>query len=242
MLTGLRDAAGGSEVLPFVPMFYGTPSENLSEDDDGEVHKIAQGEGGEQGDPMMPLLYSLGQHRVLEAIDREMGANQHLMAFLDDIFFVTMPREVGEVFAVVQEKMWIHSCIRVHVGKTRAHNAGLWQCLSSILHIDPAQCEERVRDADCMPLSLGGVGSRSALRTRAPAFWASWSDCLPMIQARNPDVAAALVNELEGFPLTPVLGEAASIARELVGIQGFEPPSWRALAAGERPPDREPEV
>ena len=43
------------------------PSEYLWEDDDGEVHKIAQGEGGEQGDPMMPLLYSLGQHRALEA-------------------------------------------------------------------------------------------------------------------------------------------------------------------------------
>ena len=41
MLTGLRDVAGGSEVLPFVRMFYGTPSEYLSKDD-GEVHKIAQ--------------------------------------------------------------------------------------------------------------------------------------------------------------------------------------------------------
>ena len=120
-------------------------------------------------------------------------------------------------------------------GFARAHDAGLWQCLSSILHIDPAQCEETVRHAACMPLSLGGMGLRSALRTRALAFWASWSDCLPMIQART------LVNELEGFPLTPVLGEAASTARELVGVQGFEPPSWRALVAGERPPDREPE-
>ena len=84
-------------------------------------------------------------------------------------------------------------------------------------------------------------GLRSAFRTRVPAFWMSWSDCLPVIQARNPDVAAALVNELEGFPSTPTLGEAASSARELVGVQGFEPLSWRSLAAGERPPDREPE-
>ena len=75
------------------------------------------------------------------------------------------------------------------------------------------------------------VGLRSAFRTRVPA----------LIQARNPDVAAALVNELEGFPSTPTLGEAASSARELAGILGFEPPSWRSLAAGERPPDREPE-
>ena len=120
-LTALaRDVAGGSEVPPFVRMFYGTPSEYLWEDDDdGEVHKTTQGEGGEQGDHMMPLLHSLDQHRALEAIDREMGTNQHLMAFLDDIFFVTMPRTVGEVYAVVQENLWIHSCIRVHVGKTK---------------------------------------------------------------------------------------------------------------------------
>ena len=57
-------------------MFCGTPG--------GEVPKTAQGEGGEQGDPLMPLLHSFGQHRALEATDREMGANQHLMAFLDD--------------------------------------------------------------------------------------------------------------------------------------------------------------
>ena len=82
---------------------------------------IPQGQGGEQGNPMMPIFCSLGQHRTLEAVDREMGANQHLMAFLDDIFFVTMPREVGEVHAVAQEKLWIHSCIRV-VGKTKVWN------------------------------------------------------------------------------------------------------------------------
>ena len=105
-------------------------------------------------------------------------------------------------------------------GFARAHDAGLWQCLLSILHIDPAQCEATVRDAAGMPLSLEGLGLRSAIRSRVPAFWASWSDCLPMIQARNPDVAAALIIELEGFPMTPILGKAAPTARELVGVQG----------------------
>ena len=63
---------------------------------------------------MMPFLYSLGQHHALEAIDRAMGANQHLMAFLDDIFFVTMPREVGKCMPckrncasiLASESMW----------------------------------------------------------------------------------------------------------------------------------------
>ena len=48
-------------------MFYGRSSKYLWEMDNGEVHRIPQGEGGEQGDRMMLLLCSLGQHGVLEA-------------------------------------------------------------------------------------------------------------------------------------------------------------------------------
>ena len=29
-----------------------------------ETHEIMQGEGGEQGDPLMPMLYALGQHQA----------------------------------------------------------------------------------------------------------------------------------------------------------------------------------
>ena len=54
--------------VPFVAMFYGTASTYLWEDDEGTTHKIVQGEGGEQGDAMMPLLFSLGQHPALEAV------------------------------------------------------------------------------------------------------------------------------------------------------------------------------
>ena len=50
-------------------MFYGRSSEYLWEMDNGDMHRILQGEGGEQGDPMMPLLYSLGQHGTLEAVN-----------------------------------------------------------------------------------------------------------------------------------------------------------------------------
>ena len=49
MLSGLRHVEGGSSTLPFVRMFYGSPSENLWEDDAGKSHSIPQGEGGEQG-------------------------------------------------------------------------------------------------------------------------------------------------------------------------------------------------
>ena len=56
-----------------------------------------------------------------------------------------------------------------------------------------------------------------------------------MIRQRHPEVAAQLVDQLEGFPDTPVLQAASTAARSLHGVMGFEPPSWHALAAGVRP-------
>ena len=52
-------------LLPFVRMFYGRQSTYLWTDDAGATHRVLQGEGGEQGDPLMPALYSLGQHEGL---------------------------------------------------------------------------------------------------------------------------------------------------------------------------------
>ena len=88
------------------------------------------------------------------------------------------------------------------------HDAGLWRCLCSILQLDPAQADS-VRETATVLLSLGGLGLRSALRTRVPAFWASWADSLGMIHQRHPDVAAQLVHQLEGHPDTPSLQAAA---------------------------------
>ena len=48
----------GANALPFVRLFYGSPSAYLWEQDDGTVHTVEQGEGGEQGDALMPLLHA----------------------------------------------------------------------------------------------------------------------------------------------------------------------------------------
>ena len=53
MMRGLLDMEGGESVLLFVGQFYCRVSQNL--------WSTMQGEGGEQGDPLMPMLYSLGQ-------------------------------------------------------------------------------------------------------------------------------------------------------------------------------------
>ena len=42
--------------LPFGKQFYGSPSRYIWEDEKGFNHDILQGEGGEQGDPLMPTL------------------------------------------------------------------------------------------------------------------------------------------------------------------------------------------
>ena len=59
MMEGLRPVVDGEQILPFVKAFYGQPSTYLWEDDSGEVHTIPQGEGGEQGDPLMPYSSAL---------------------------------------------------------------------------------------------------------------------------------------------------------------------------------------
>ena len=60
-----------------------------------------------------------------------------------------------------------------------------------------------------LPLSLGGLGLRSAQRTREAAYWASWSDTLPMIHARHPVVANLLVRHLDGDSWSPSLRAAS---------------------------------
>ena len=72
MLRGLAGVSGGQRAIPFVRMFYGAPSVYLWEDDHGVVHNIHQAEGGEQGDALMPLLFSLGQHAALVAVQSQL--------------------------------------------------------------------------------------------------------------------------------------------------------------------------
>ena len=96
MLEALMRVEGGPAIMPFVRMFYGQPSSYLWEGDDGTVHHMEQGEGGEQGDPLMSLLFALGHHAALCAIANSLGADDRLMAFLDDVYVVTFPESLRD--------------------------------------------------------------------------------------------------------------------------------------------------
>ena len=60
MLTGLRDAPRFAVLRQALEVHLGRRAR--------EVHEVFQGEGGEQGDPLMSALLALGQHAALVAI------------------------------------------------------------------------------------------------------------------------------------------------------------------------------
>ena len=103
-------------------MFYGTPSSYMWEDGTGTVHRIAQGEGGEQGDPLMPLLYALGQHQALVAAENRLAESEKIFASHDDVFMVTSPARVGVAYTVMQEELFRHAGIQIQGSKTKVWN------------------------------------------------------------------------------------------------------------------------
>ena len=72
MLSKLQTLPAASAMLPFVRLSYGQPSEYAWTDNTGAQRPIIQAEGGEQGDPLMPLLFSLGIHDALAQVHSQL--------------------------------------------------------------------------------------------------------------------------------------------------------------------------
>ena len=90
------------------------------------------------------------------------------------------------------------------------------------------------KEVASMPLATGGWGLRDGVRISPAAFWASWADSLGMIKARHLQVTDTITQGLNGETAAPTSRAAASARHNLTGVQGFEPPSWEALADGVR--------
>ena len=331
MLAGLLQHDSLRGLLPFARQFYGRQSECLWYDGQGAAHSIVQGEGGEQGDPLMPALFALAQHPALEAVQASLQPDEVLFAFLDDIYVVSHPDRTQPIFARLQTALQDLAGIQLHQGKTRIWNAageeptnlaalqgvdspdpiwvGNWalppatqgltvlgayirhalhskrqlhdallepnlqaswllllfcaspRCNYLLRNLPPSQTEgfAAAHDATTMrclarllspewplslqvrrgylPLRLGGLGLRSAVQARYTAYWASWADCLPVLQARLPLVADRLVQLLSGEarPQPPCIQAAGQAAQALRG-SGYEPPPRAALVAGQVAP------
>ena len=94
MFRGLMDMVDGEKLVPFVRLFYDSPSTYIWEDEVGDVRHVCQGEGGEQGDPLMPL--SVWGSTWMVAVQPSLLEGERLFAFLDDIYVVCAPSRVGE--------------------------------------------------------------------------------------------------------------------------------------------------
>ena len=114
MLSKLASMPRASAMMPFVLMSYGQPSTYLWADDAGTVHEIRQGEGGEQGDALMPALYALGQHAALQSAAAQLGPDETLLAYLDDVYVLCRPERACEAFRVVSAALRDHAGVEAN--------------------------------------------------------------------------------------------------------------------------------
>ena len=110
-------------LLPFVRQFYGSPSSYVWVDEAGATHRIAQGDGGEQGDPLMPALYDLAQQPALEEVQSQLRDGEAILAYIDDTYIVSSPERVCELYEAYRRALWAHAHVALNRSKTRVWNA-----------------------------------------------------------------------------------------------------------------------
>jgi len=122
MLGKLLQLPTACAMLPFVRLSYAQPSRYAWLDEDGQQHFVVQGEGGEQGDPLMPLLFSLGIHDALEQVKPHLRNDEHIFAFLDDVYAIAEPDRVRPIYDLLAAALGEVAGIQLHTGKTRTWN------------------------------------------------------------------------------------------------------------------------
>ena len=88
----------------------------------GTAEYNPQGKGGEQGDPLMPMLHALGQHGSLVAAQKRMIGNEKAFAYLDDVHLASGPWRVEQVQSIVSEELHTRAHMEAYRGKTQVWN------------------------------------------------------------------------------------------------------------------------
>ena len=84
----------------------------------GILKKSRREKEGSRATPLMPMMFSLGEHPALEAIRRRLLDDEKLLAYLDDVTVVCQPDRVSAVIAIMAEELARHAHISIHHGKT----------------------------------------------------------------------------------------------------------------------------
>ena len=108
--------------LPFVRLFYSQPSTYVWHDNTNTPHVIQQAAGGEQGDPLMLALFSLGQHAAIQAVHSQLHEGESLYAYLDYVYAMIEPHRVKPVHDLLAHHLYTHAHIQLNSGKPRVWN------------------------------------------------------------------------------------------------------------------------
>ena len=120
-----------------------------------------------------------------------------------------------------------------------SHDTRMWTCARKLLQISAANEQDLsvAQQLTTLPMRLGGLGLRAAVRTAPAAYWSSWADAIEMLHERCPSIAAEIVVALESeeAPQAACLAEVHGIHR-LLAREGFiDMPDWNSLREGRRP-------
>ena len=97
---------------------------------------VTQAEGGEQGDQLMPLLFSIGIKGALEEVAASLLPGEQLCAFLDDVHLLCEPSRVRFLYDLLASAL-------ARVGGIQLHH----QITSQ--HWGPSRCWERQLAQNC---------------------------------------------------------------------------------------------
>ena len=107
MMRGWLSMEGGQEVLPIVRQFYGAPSTYLWQDDTGVVRVVHQGEGGEQGDALVPAQFSLLWWPCRSSWDPMSVCSRSWTTSV-----ISGPNRVVPIFNILRRERWTHESTR----------------------------------------------------------------------------------------------------------------------------------
>ena len=108
-------------LIPFGKQWYATPSQFRWYDQTSTPHTIVQGDGGEQGDALMPAaLYCLATHAALVEIQNRLPPGAILVAYLDDLYVVCDPTDAAYALDIVSVVLKAKCNVDVDHGKLAA--------------------------------------------------------------------------------------------------------------------------
>ena len=90
------------------------------EDDSGDTHEIRQGEGGEQGDPLMPLLWA----SIEPFVQSSPTSWRTNASSLSTMTSTSCCSQSALASCMLARELWAHSRIRINGGKTQIWNRG----------------------------------------------------------------------------------------------------------------------